>query len=121
MNELEKYKSEISKLEDINNELVGKLEKMQEDLYFIKGIEKSVEKDYQKLRERYDEQVKDAENMGLSNKELNEELKTLYENHKRDMEAMSLSYHDVKVEAMLEIEEIRNKYYYYGTLRAGKR
>ena len=38
-----------------------KLEKMQEELDFIKGIEKSVEKDYQDLKKRYDEQMRDSE------------------------------------------------------------
>jgi len=35
--------------------------------------------------------------MGFTNKHLNEELKKKYENHKRDMEAMSLSYHDSRM------------------------
>jgi len=65
INEMEKYKIEIPKLEDINNELVNKLEKMQEEIEFLKGIEKSTEKDYQELRKRYDEQIEDANKMGL--------------------------------------------------------
>jgi len=98
MKEVEKYKSEIPKLEDINNKLADKLEKMQEEIEFLKGVEKSTEKDYQELRRMYDEQVEDAKKMGLSNRELNEELKKIDENYERDTEAMSLSYHDVKAE-----------------------
>ena len=41
---------------------------------------------------------------------MNEEKGRIYENYKRDMEAMSLSYHDVKAEVQKEIEDIRKKY-----------
>jgi len=41
---LEKYKSEIPKLEDINNELVFKLKKLQDELDKLKTIVESTEK-----------------------------------------------------------------------------
>jgi len=107
MEEFEKYKIEIPKLADINNELVNRLEKMQEEIDFIKGIEKSKDKDLQELRKIYDQQLKDAENMGYTNRELNEEKKRIYENYKREIEAIALSYNEAKTEAQREMEDIR--------------
>ena len=51
MNELENYKIEVPKLEDLNDELMDKLEKMQEEIDFLKGIEKSRDKDFQELKD----------------------------------------------------------------------
>ena len=54
--------------------------------------------------------MKDLENMGLTNRELNEEKERIYENYKRDMEGMSLAYHDVKLESQKEMDDIRKNY-----------
>ena len=110
MKEFEKYKVEIPELIDINSKLVDKLKEMHEEIDFIKGIENSKDKDYRELREIYDQQLKDAENLGYSNRELIEERKRIYDEYKKEIEAIQISYNEAKTESQREMEDIREKY-----------
>ena len=69
-----------------------------------------MDKDLQELRERYYQQLIDAENMGYTNRELIEEKERLYNEYKEKIEQLSLSYNDVKTESQKEKEDLRKKY-----------
>ena len=110
MEEFGKYKVEIPELAKINSNLLVRLEKMQEELDFIKDVEKSMEKEYQELRKIYDQQVKDAENMGYTNRELIKERTRLYDEYKEKVEAMERLHNEAKTESQREMEDLRKKY-----------
>ena len=83
---------------------------MQEEIDFIKGIEKSLEKDYQELKKRYDQQLKDVENMRYNNSELIKEKERLYKEYKEKVEQISVDYNEAKTESQREMNDIRKKY-----------
>ena len=110
MEELEKYKVEIPELADINRKLVERLKEMQEEIDVIKGVDNSLEKEYQELRKIYDQQLKDIENMGYTNRELIEERKRIYNEYKEKVEEMEILHNEAKTESQREMEDIREKY-----------
>ena len=58
----------------------------------------------------YDQQMRDAESMGYTNRELIEEKDRLYKEYKWKIEQMSIDYNEAKTETQKEMEDLRKKY-----------
>ena len=110
MKEIEAYKHEVPLLEKHNQDLVQRSRKLQEEVDLLRDIESSAKKDLKDMKNEYEYQKKEIENMGLEKKDLKERLQKLKIKHEEEKQNLKTNYETAADELRKDISELHKAY-----------
>ena len=110
LEDMQKTKVEIPKLQDINKELLDRLAEYQREVDMLKQIEESAEKDFKSLQEEYVKQREEIQQMNLTKRELERRLETNKEFYDEEIMKYIRKYETVREEATKEIEYLKEQF-----------
>ena len=97
-------------LEKHNQDLVLRSRKLQEEVDLLRDIESSAEKDHRDMKNDYERQKKELENMGLEKKDLEVKLQNLKLKHEEEKENLKTIYETAADELREDIRELQKGY-----------
>ena len=110
MEELNKTKVELPKVQEMNNELKATIDKYKREIELMRQIEKSATVEIQKIVQEYMRQKDEIQNMNLTKKQLEEKLQTNKDFYDEEIMKYTAKYEEVKKEAANEIENLKEEF-----------